>query len=84
MYTSKQAVKALLDEAGAQDLATIVFECKIQASDAPNEASVRRLLAVLLDAGEVFSDGEVFASHPDEIDQTRLVHCSDFLLKAFG
>jgi len=83
MYTSKQAVKALLDEMGAQDLATIVLECKIQTSDEPDETSVRRLLAVLLNEGEVFSDGKVFSSHPDEIDPAHLIHCSDFLLKAF-
>lgn len=84
MYTSQQVVMALLDELGAQDLATIVLECKIQATDYPDENSVRGLLAHLMDKGVVFSDGKVFSSHPDEIAHGKLVHCVDFLKKAFG
>ena len=83
MYTSRQAVFSLLNDAGAQDLATIILECKIHASDAPGEESVRRLLAGLLDCGDLFSDGTVFSSHPDEISKTNLLHCSAFLVKAF-
>lgn len=83
MYTSRQVIFSLLSEAGAQDFATILLECKIQASDAPSEESVRRLLADLLESGDLFSDGKVFSSHPDEISKTSLLHCSDFLVKAF-
>ncbi|MBC3874253.1 hypothetical protein [Undibacterium flavidum] len=83
MYTSQQAVMALLDELGAQDFATIVLECKIQATDSPDENAIRRLLANLLDEGVLFSDGVVFSSHSDEIAHGNLVHCVDFLKKAF-
>ncbi len=83
MYTSKQAILAMLATEGAQDLSTLVLECRIQATDKPSEQSVRLLLADMLDAGELFTDGNEYSANQRDFINTKMIHCFDFLRQAF-
>lgn len=83
MPTPRQIILSLLTDCGAQDLRAIVLECQIKASEPNEESSVRGLLARLIEAGDVFTDGKIFASHVDEISPHNVQHCTAFLLKAF-
>ena len=73
----------LLNDSGGQDLATIILECENRSTTIVDPGRVHWLLAEMVKSGDVFTDGTIFASHPDEIASGSLVHCTKFLIQAF-
>lgn len=83
MYTSKQAIAAMLASTGPQGFDTLVLECRIQATDKPDVQAVKTALAEMIESGAVFTDGRDFSDDADDFEPTTLVHFSEFLVKAF-
>ncbi|OEZ54220.1 hypothetical protein [Duganella sp. HH105] len=81
MATPRQIVLAYLTKFGAQKIDAIVWECKVQATEPIEEDSVKDLLGRLIEAGDVFTDGKVFASHPSEVASDTLQHFSVLVSK---
>lgn len=83
VYTSKQAISALLGSDGPQSFDTLVLECRIQATDKPDVQSVKSVLAEMIESNEVFTDGYEYSTNADDFDKSKLIHFSEFLIKAF-
>lgn len=80
--TQRQVIISYLTEFGAQKLDAIIWECKVQATRPIADSAIKEMVGSLLESGEVFTDGVVYASHPAEIATDSLQHFSVFLAKS--
>lgn len=81
MSTPRQIILKYLNKFGAQRFDAIFLECKTHAKEPTEADSVKGLLNRLIEAGDIFTDGDFFSSHPSEIAPDVLKHFSFFVLK---
>jgi hypothetical protein len=83
MYSSKQAISAMLRSMGPQSLDTLMLECRIHATDEPDLQSVKKALAEMIESGEVFTDDDEYSLNAEDFEPSKLIHFSQFIVKAF-
>lgn len=77
------AILAMLDTAGPQGFDDLLLECRVQLADPPTAPAVRQALAQMIEAGEVFTDGQTYSRHAEDFGASSLIHFSTYLLQAF-